>query len=564
MSKYDSIIFDLDGVLWDTCTACAVAWNNVLKRNNIKFREIIADDVRKVTGKSHEDCIKDTFIGLAKEQIDLIIQETIVEDTKMIAELGGSLYPKVTEGLKILSKEYPLFIVSNCQSGYIEFFLERNDLKSLFKDFECWGDTKQPKAKNIAEIIKRNNLKSPIYIGDTDSDRKAAEANNIPFIFVSYGFGLAEHWNVKADSFSEVSSYFLDHQKFQIRKAQQDDAQSIAKIHIQAWQETYQSLVPQDYLDNLPNELHGRVENWRKSLANPNRNTWVASIEDQIVGFVLFGPPRDKNKEGYIELGAIYLLKKYKNLGVGRSLLLTGLNFMSSLGYQKAYCWCLEGNPTSKFYEKSGAIFSGETKFDEIGGKQLRELAYEWANLNCNQADYYFDENLRDIPTHPEQLKKYVEKLNLDIKSKDSPKDQVRIMGEMGVYLRQLMQLDEAEQILSKALELIETHCLGLKFETQQKIRLAHVYQWNKKFIDSNRLFSEVVQSCRNNPELSGYLAFALQHAGKNLFDQGKFADALSCFEEALQIRVQNNVPKDQIESTQLAIQVTKDRLSLK
>ena len=306
------------------------------------------------------------------------------------------------------------------------------------------------------------------------------------------------------------------------------------------------------------------MENWRKSLANPNRNTWVAAIQDQIVGFVLFGPPRDQNKEGYIELGAIYLLKKYKNLGIGRSLLLTGLNFMSSSGYQKAYCWCLEGNPTSKFYEKSGAIFSGETKFDEIGGKQLRELAYEWASLNSNQVDYYFDENLRDIPTHPEQLKKYVEKLKLDIKSKDSPKDQVRIMGEMGVYLRQLMQLNEAEQILSKALTLIETHSLGIKFEFQQKIRLAHVYQWQKRFAESSKLFSEVIHHCRNHPDLSVYLAFALQHAGKDLFDQGKLTDALLYFEEALQIRVQNNVPKDQIESTQLAVQVTKNRLSLK
>lgn len=68
--------------------------------------------------------------------------------------------------------------------------------------------------------------------------------------------------------------------KFQIRKAQQGDEHSIAKVHIQAWQETYQSLVPKDYLDNLPSELPVRVENWRKSLANSNRNTWVASIQD--------------------------------------------------------------------------------------------------------------------------------------------------------------------------------------------------------------------------------------------------------------------------------------------
>ena len=71
MKKYDSIIFDLDGTLWDTCEACAVAWNNVLKRNNIDFRKIIASDVRGVTGNPHEDCIKTVFFTLSKSDIKI-------------------------------------------------------------------------------------------------------------------------------------------------------------------------------------------------------------------------------------------------------------------------------------------------------------------------------------------------------------------------------------------------------------------------------------------------------------------------------------------------------------
>ena len=37
MKDFDSLIFDLDGKLWDTCEACAVAWNNVVNRNKIKL-----------------------------------------------------------------------------------------------------------------------------------------------------------------------------------------------------------------------------------------------------------------------------------------------------------------------------------------------------------------------------------------------------------------------------------------------------------------------------------------------------------------------------------------------
>ena len=137
-------------------------------------------------------------------------------------------------------------------------------------------------------------------------------------------------------------------------------------------------------------------------------------------------------------------------------------------------------------------------------------------------------------------------------------------MGEIGVYLRQLKQLDEAEEVLHKALLLIETHLLGVKFEVQQKIRLVHVYQWKKRFKDSNNLLLETIQKCRELPEVSGYLAFALQHMGKNLFDQNRFDEALTHFEEALQLRIEQNSPVNQIDSTKLAIQVTIQRINSK
>ena len=89
----------------------------------------------------------------------------------------------------------------------------------------------------------------------------------------------------------------------------------------------------------------------------------------------------DENKIGYIELGAIYLLEKFKGLGIGFSLLNEGFNFISAFGYQKSYCWVLEGNPTINFYEKTGAKFSGDIKTDEIGGQQFNELAYEWITI---------------------------------------------------------------------------------------------------------------------------------------------------------------------------------------
>jgi phosphoglycolate phosphatase len=210
---FDSIVFDLDGTLWDTCQACAVAWNNVLERNGIAFRRIEAGDVRKVTGKPHEACISETFIGLTEKQIQIITNETITEDNVVVGRLGGDIYPGVSDGLRELSKNHRLFIVSNCQSGYIETFLKFSKFESLFEDFECWGNTKKSKAENLAKVIERNSLARPVMVGDMESDLFAARNCKVPFIHMRYGFGDVSSSNWSFDSFSQLTEFFNQYTK---------------------------------------------------------------------------------------------------------------------------------------------------------------------------------------------------------------------------------------------------------------------------------------------------------------------------------------------------------------
>ncbi|MCX6125102.1 MAG: HAD hydrolase-like protein [Proteobacteria bacterium] len=205
----DAVIFDLDGVLWDTCSACAVAWNNVIKRNEIPFRDIKYDDVRAVTGLPHEQCIRKVFEGLPENHIQTLIAETQTEDNVMVEKLGGALYAGVPKGLQSLAKIFPLFIVSNCQSGYIETFLRVNSFESYFKDFECWGNTGNSKGANLRSVVERNKLHRPIFIGDTQGDQKAAFECDVPFWFVSYGFGSCSTFARTFQSFKELTHTIL-------------------------------------------------------------------------------------------------------------------------------------------------------------------------------------------------------------------------------------------------------------------------------------------------------------------------------------------------------------------
>jgi phosphoglycolate phosphatase len=79
--------------------------------------------------------------------------------------------------------------VSNCQSGYIEAFLDYYNLKSKFQGWTCYGDTKMPKADNIATLTLQHKLSMPIYVGDTLSDYEATLTLGIPFVWAEYGFG---------------------------------------------------------------------------------------------------------------------------------------------------------------------------------------------------------------------------------------------------------------------------------------------------------------------------------------------------------------------------------------
>lgn len=174
--------------------------------------------------------------------------------------------------------------------------------------------------------------------------------------------------------------------------------------------------------------------------------------------------------------------------------------------------------------------------------------------------EFYLDLNLRFRPEDLAHLNQYIQFLHDGLRALDDPKEVVRAMGELGVNLRSADRFDEAEVMLKKALEIVAEKKLGISQEVQQKLRLAHVYQEQERFSESNGLFQECLDLCEKE-HLDHFYPFALQHHGKNLFDQKRYGEALDFFERALALRIQNKVPQDQIESTRRAVERTKELL---
>lgn len=199
----DSIIFDLDGTLWDATETMSRPWTETLNAHGIN-RVITAEDLASVMGKDVPGIAKAFMPELEEEKRIKIAYEGCDAETPYLRKFGGKLYPELENTLKKLSEKYKLFIVSNCECDYINAFWDFHGLKKYFTDWEYIGRTGKPKEENIKIIINRHSLKSPVYIGDTDMDMKASEINNIPFIFASYGFGNCEKFTAKLNKISDL------------------------------------------------------------------------------------------------------------------------------------------------------------------------------------------------------------------------------------------------------------------------------------------------------------------------------------------------------------------------
>ncbi|MBT2643123.1 GNAT family N-acetyltransferase [Bacillus sp. ISL-41] len=167
----------------------------------------------------------------------------------------------------------------------------------------------------------------------------------------------------------------------QIRKATKDDASGIARVHVRSWQETYQGIISQDYLDTL--KVEDRKPLWEKSLsesANISPVFVAVNPEGEIVGFASFGKERSGNFKADGELYAIYILKEYQRGKLGLRLLQAGVDDLLNQNYESILVWVLADNESRKFYESLQPQKAGE-EVVKIAGREFIEVAYMWRDL---------------------------------------------------------------------------------------------------------------------------------------------------------------------------------------
>lgn len=204
MIACDGIIFDVDGTLWDSTGIVKDAWNDAIVDLGKDNPGITADRLKGLFGLPMDDIIKDILPDSTREERERFTPIIYSYEDKYLDEKGGVTYPYIIETIARISEKMPVFIVSNCQSGYIELFMKKTGSSEYISGHLCPGDTGVFKAANIRRIIDEYGLVNPLYVGDTIMDFKACNEAECPFVFARYGFGKVDEAEYVIDEPKEL------------------------------------------------------------------------------------------------------------------------------------------------------------------------------------------------------------------------------------------------------------------------------------------------------------------------------------------------------------------------
>lgn len=209
LQRPDSLIFDMDGTIWDNVNSYVLAWNAAFKELGHSV-QVTRESLIGLMGKEARKILKILIPDVPGKEQDLLFDEVIVQYQKMLSTMQPVIYPRVIEGLHKLHSKYKLLLLSNCEQDGLVNLMEHTNTTHLFLDYMEHGQNNMPKNHNLNLLKERHNLLSPVYIGDTDGDSRESEMAGVPFVFMTYGFGTTENYQLQFNTFGELTDYYMN------------------------------------------------------------------------------------------------------------------------------------------------------------------------------------------------------------------------------------------------------------------------------------------------------------------------------------------------------------------
>ena len=203
--NYESLIFDIDGTLWDSRALVAEGYNIQLRKEGLENLCVTAEMLKSQFGKVMTEIADNLFASIPLPERYALMERCMATENRYLQENPRRIgYPKVAETMAELAKRHRLFIVSNSQQGYPELCISKLGLTDYITGHLCFGDTGTSKGKTIRALMDKYQITSCAYVGDTQGDYEATVEAGVPFLWASYGFGNPEAYAAKVDSFEKL------------------------------------------------------------------------------------------------------------------------------------------------------------------------------------------------------------------------------------------------------------------------------------------------------------------------------------------------------------------------
>ena len=210
MLQPDSLIFDMDGTLWDNVDSYVISWNRGLIRTGYQ-KQVTRNDILGLMGKEARMMLDAILPDAGETAQDRLFEAVINAYQELLPMMNPIIYDGVVQGLEQLAQKYRLFLLSNCEEGGLVNFMRHTRTTHLFLDYMEHGMNLQPKHHNLRLLMAKHRLKSPHYIGDTDSDSQQSALAGVPFVMVTYGFGTTNRFHLQFDTFPRLVSHYMNH-----------------------------------------------------------------------------------------------------------------------------------------------------------------------------------------------------------------------------------------------------------------------------------------------------------------------------------------------------------------
>jgi ribosomal protein S18 acetylase RimI-like enzyme len=165
-----------------------------------------------------------------------------------------------------------------------------------------------------------------------------------------------------------------------VRFARKEDAQSVARVYIESWHDTYPAILPTELLRAMSTK--GQASRWRSTIVSGNRErVLVAECPKRgVLGMTSFGAAQDKALGYDGEVYTLYVAPDYFGQGIGSALLRAAFEALHGSQFASCVIWAHARNPARFFYEAMGGRLVAE-RSRSMMRTAVPEIAFGWRGL---------------------------------------------------------------------------------------------------------------------------------------------------------------------------------------